>query len=85
MPRELVVIQVGQCGNQIGSKFWEVALKEHAAAAKGNLIYDEPLSSFFRNVDTRYQPPRNIDVGDGKGPIRTLKARVSVSMTQALL
>lgn len=78
MPRELVVIQVGQCGNQIGGKFWEVALKEHALAAKG-IVYDEPLSSFFRNVDTRYEPPRNIDVGDGKGPIRTLKARVRIS------
>ena len=32
MPRELITIQVGQCGNQVGCKFWEMALKEHAAA-----------------------------------------------------
>lgn len=43
MPRELVTIQVGQCGNQIGCRFWELALREHAAYnAKG--VFDEPLS-----------------------------------------
>ena len=26
MPRELVTIQCGQCGNQIGCRFWELAL-----------------------------------------------------------
>lgn len=57
MPRELVTIQVGQCGNQVGCRFWELALREHAAYnTKG--VYDEALSSFFRNVDTRVEPPR---------------------------
>ncbi|KAG2450093.1 hypothetical protein HYH02_000197 [Chlamydomonas schloesseri] len=74
MPRELVTIQVGQCGNQVGCRFWELALREHAAYnTKG--VYDEALSSFFRNVDTRVEPPRNLPVGDGRGAIRTLKAR----------
>jgi hypothetical protein len=27
---EIVHIQGGQCGNQIGSKFWEVLSDEHA-------------------------------------------------------
>jgi hypothetical protein len=27
--REIVSIQGGQCGNQIGSKFWEVVADEH--------------------------------------------------------
>ena len=27
--RELVAIQGGQCGNQIGAKFWEVVSDEH--------------------------------------------------------
>ena len=27
--RELVAIQGGQCGNQIGAKFWEVISDEH--------------------------------------------------------
>ena len=29
MPREMITLQVGQCGNQIGTRFWEMALKEH--------------------------------------------------------
>jgi tubulin epsilon len=74
MPRELVTIQVGQCGNQIGCRFWELALREHAAYnPKG--VFDDALSSFFRNVDTRFEPPRNIPVGDGLGAIQGLKAR----------
>ena len=27
--RELVHVQAGQCGNQIGAKFWEVIADEH--------------------------------------------------------
>jgi len=39
-------------------------------------IYDEAMSSFFRNVDTRYGEPSDIPVGDACGKIRSLKARV---------
>ncbi|CAK4077088.1 unnamed protein product [Aphanomyces euteiches] len=52
MPRELITIQVGQCGNQIGRQFWKMALEEHAQNAK-NEMFDESMSSFFRNVDNR--------------------------------
>lgn len=31
MPREVVTVQVGQCGNQMGLKFWDVLLQEHLA------------------------------------------------------
>lgn len=31
MPRELITVSVGQAGNQIGHRFWELAVKEHAA------------------------------------------------------
>lgn len=31
MPREIVVLQVGQCGNQIGQKLWDVLYQEHLA------------------------------------------------------
>lgn len=53
MPRELVTIHVGQCGNQIGMRFWELALKEHSKYSKNN-TYDDALSSFFRNVSMKY-------------------------------
>ncbi|XP_037535371.1 tubulin beta-1 chain isoform X8 [Nematolebias whitei] len=36
--REIVHLQIGQCGNQIGSKFWEVISEEHGIDATG--IYE---------------------------------------------
>lgn len=33
--REIVHVQVGQCGNQIGSKFWEVIAAEHGIDPTG--------------------------------------------------
>ena len=33
--REIVAIQGGQCGNQIGAKFWEVMSDEHGVDPTG--------------------------------------------------
>ncbi len=65
---------MGQCGNQVGCRFWELALREHAAHNKGGR-YDDALSSFFANVDTRTEPPTPLPLGDGRGAIRTLRVR----------
>lgn len=29
MPREIITLQIGQCGNQIGSEFWKQLCAEH--------------------------------------------------------
>lgn len=34
--REILHIQAGQCGNQIGGKFWEVVCAEHGIDASGS-------------------------------------------------
>jgi hypothetical protein len=34
--REIVHLQVGQCGNQIGSKFWSVISEEHGIDNAGS-------------------------------------------------
>ena len=39
MPRELITIQVGQCGNQIGLKFWDLLLQEHSKY-NSHAVYD---------------------------------------------
>ena len=57
MPREMVTIQVGQCGNQIGCRFWEMCLREHLASPDQKRMtsttqtheYDDAMSSFFAN------------------------------------
>lgn len=43
--REIVNLQVGQCGNQIGSKFWETISHEHGVDKNGRYVgqYDEQL------------------------------------------
>ena len=48
MPRELITVQVGQCGNQIGYRFWELALREHSAHSP-SFTFDDSMSTFFRN------------------------------------
>jgi hypothetical protein len=37
MPREMVMLQLGQCGNQIGFEFWKKLCKEHGISNEGIL------------------------------------------------
>ena len=43
MPREIVHIQCGQCGNQIGAKFWEIISDEHGVDPTGEYNGDSDL------------------------------------------
>lgn len=72
MTRELITIQVGQCGNQIGHQFWNAALLEHASTKNGQLgIFDDAMTTFFRNVDNR----STTAVFANEQQIKTLRAR----------
>jgi hypothetical protein len=42
--REIVHIQAGQCGNQIGNQFWSLLLQEHEKTSDD----DDSLTAFFR-------------------------------------
>ncbi|KAI9792663.1 MAG: gamma-tubulin [Peltula sp. TS41687] len=37
MPREIITIQAGQCGNSVGSQFWQQLCQEHGISQDGNL------------------------------------------------
>jgi len=37
MPREIITLQVGQCGNQIGGEFWKQLCREHGIEPDGTL------------------------------------------------
>ncbi|XP_069017770.1 tubulin epsilon chain [Embiotoca jacksoni] len=77
-----VVVQVGQCGNQVGCRFWDLALREHAHVNKRGL-YDDALGSFFRNVDSRKGDGGLCGVG---GRIQHLKARaVLIDMEEGVV
>ncbi|XP_072095015.1 tubulin beta-4 chain-like isoform X1 [Mobula birostris] len=48
--REIVHFQIGQCGNQVGGKFWEVISQEHGINSKGNYEGDSDLQLERVNV-----------------------------------
>jgi len=60
--REIVHIQAGQCGNQIGAKFWESMSAEHGIDPTGNYIGDDDLQLqridvyFSEGQEGRYVP-----------------------------
>ncbi|KAF0987866.1 hypothetical protein HZS_5184 [Henneguya salminicola] len=70
--REIVHLQVGQCGNQIGSRFWEKICQEHSISNEGECTdssqtgRDSRLGVYFTKasgiillsiyIDTRYVP-----------------------------
>jgi len=48
--REIVHLQAGQCGNQIGAKFWEVMAAEHGIDPTGAYVGDNELQLQRINV-----------------------------------
>mmetsp|Transcript_29985 Transcript_29985/g.52626 ORF Transcript_29985/g.52626 Transcript_29985/m.52626 type:complete len:452 (+) Transcript_29985:60-1415(+) len=65
MPREIITLQVGQCGNQIGSEFWKRLCLEHGIASDG-IIQDfategvDRKDVFFYQADDEHYIPRAI-------------------------
>lgn len=93
MPREMVTLQVGQCGNQLGARFWELALREHEgqraskqrAAAAQSPVFDDAMSSFFRNVRCSSEGGEEEELGVGSR-IERLRARaVLVDMEEGVV
>jgi len=69
--REIVHLQVGQCGNQIGAKFWEVISEEHGIDGQGNWhgdsdIQRERVNVYYNEVNGGRYVPRAVLVDLGK-------------------
>lgn len=65
MPREIITIQTGQCGNQIGMEFWNKLCEEHAIDADGlvneiALNGDDRKDVFFYESDDNHYIPRAV-------------------------
>ncbi len=63
--REIIHIQTGQCGNQIGSKFWETIREEHGIDSQGEYKGDrdillERVSVYFTEAYGKRYVPRYI-------------------------
>lgn len=70
MPREIISVQVGQCGNQIGCKFWETIAEEHGIDGSGiyrgtHDIQRERAGVYYTEVDKSRFVPRAICVDLG--------------------
>jgi len=62
MPREIITLQVGQCGNQVGCEFWKQIVKEHGIRPDGIIEdfardgYDRKDVFFYQADDEHYIP-----------------------------
>lgn len=61
MPREIITIGAGQCGNQVSASFWEKLCLEHGIRSDGTLgdptpIHDRKDVFFYQSDDSRYIP-----------------------------
>jgi len=84
MVREIVHVQVGQCGNQIGNVFWETMCKEHHLAEDGKFIASankqsdhvrlDKVGVYFRESGEKRYVPRAILVDLEPGILEVVKA-----------
>ena len=77
--REIVHIQAGQCGNQIGTKFWEVVSDEHGIDPNGNFYGDsdlqlERINVYFNEAQGGCYVPRSILVDLEPGVIDSVRS-----------
>eukprot|EP01029_Cantina_marsupialis_P010287 TRINITY_DN2341_c0_g1_i1.p1 TRINITY_DN2341_c0_g1~~TRINITY_DN2341_c0_g1_i1.p1 ORF type:complete len:459 (-),score=107.55 TRINITY_DN2341_c0_g1_i1:322-1698(-) len=76
MPREMITLQVGQCGNQIGSEFWKQITKEHGIDPTGVLRHEhghDIKEVFFYQADDGTYIPRSLLFDLEPGVINSIK------------
>lgn len=77
--REIVSIQTGQCGNQMGTKFWEMCSHEHGLDFDGSYngessLQMERLNVYFNESADKKYVPRAIMVDLEPGTMDSIKA-----------
>ncbi|KAG5651374.1 hypothetical protein H0H81_008908 [Sphagnurus paluster] len=77
--REIVHLQTGQCGNQIGAKFWEVVSDEHGIAPDGlyqgnNDIQLERISVYYNEIGANKYVPRAVLVDLEPGTMDSVRS-----------
>jgi len=65
MPCEMIMLQLGQCGNQIGFEFWKKLCKEHGISPEGILQEHategiDRKDAFFYQADDEHYIPRSV-------------------------
>ena len=77
--REIVHLQVGQCGNQIGAKFWEIISDEHGIDPTGTYVGDsdlqlERINVYYNEASKGKYVPRAVLVDLEPGTMDSIRA-----------
>ncbi|KAF5227043.1 hypothetical protein FAUST_12028, partial [Fusarium austroamericanum] len=77
--REIVHVQVGQCGNQVGSSFWSTVSKEHGIDGSGAYHgtsdqQRERINVYFAEGGNDKYVPRAVLVDLESGPQDAIRA-----------
>uniref|UniRef100_A0A8C0IKN9 Tubulin/FtsZ GTPase domain-containing protein n=1 Tax=Chelonoidis abingdonii TaxID=106734 RepID=A0A8C0IKN9_CHEAB len=77
--REIVHIQAGQCGNQIGTKFWEVISDEHGIDPTGGYAGDsalqlERINVYYNESSSQKYVPRAVLVDLEPGTMDSVRS-----------
>jgi len=77
--REIVHLQAGQCGNQIGQKFWEVISDEHGISSDGNYVGDndqqlERINVYYNEASGGKYVPRAVLVDLEPGTMDSVRS-----------
>jgi len=77
--REIVHLQVGQCGNQIGAKFWQVISEEHGIDGTGSYkgndeLQLERINVYYNEAGSGKYVPRAILVDLEPGTMDNIRA-----------
>lgn len=77
--REIIHLQSGQCGNQIGTKFWEVISEEHGINNLGQYTGTrdnqlDRISVYYNESSTKQYVPRAVLIDLEPGTMDTLRS-----------
>jgi len=76
--REIITLQVGQAGNQIGEAFWQSLLSEHGIDGDGHVHGDQyqsqKLGTFFSEASEKKYVPRSLQIDLEPATMDTIKA-----------
>jgi len=78
--REIIHVQAGQCGNQIGGKFWDVITNEHGIDSSGSYVGTqeseqlERANVYFVEAQKNKYVPRAILVDLEPGTMDAIKS-----------
>jgi len=71
MPREIITLQVGQCGNQIGGEFWKQLCLEHGIQPDGLARNVPPSSNDIISSSTEQSTANTNGIGNPSLPSNT--------------